>query len=138
MKISKFRLLLALSLSVVPAVLVGCGGGGGGGSSSGPTVPIGPTPIPQTGVNVTVQLRDTAGAPVAGLVMLDGQRRATTNGDAAFANVSAGALTASAEVNGANYSKSFVATLGANTVQIAVDPAVTTPPQGTPPAPPSF
>ena len=136
MKFSTSRILLALSVAMMPAALVGCGGGGG--SSAGPSVSIAPTPVPQTGVNVTVQLRDGAGAAVEGLVTLDGKRRATTGGNAAFANVSGGSLTASAEVNGMTYSRNFVATLGANTVQIAIDPAATTPPNGTPPAPPNF
>lgn len=111
--------------------LVGCGGGGG--SSGGPATP---TAIPPKGVNVTVQLRDSAGAPVEGLVTLDGQRRATTGGNAAFANVRLGALTASAEVNGVNTTKNFVATSGANVVQIAINPNGGTTGGGTPPAPP--
>ncbi len=132
----KSRAFLALGATLCAALLAGCGGGGG--SSSGPVTPPTPTPttIPPTGVSVTVQLRDTAGAPVEGLVTLDGQRRATTGGDAAFVNVKSGSLVASAEVNGATYSQNFVATSGANTVQIAIEPATTPPDGGNPPAPP--
>ncbi len=128
----KSRALLALGATLCAAIITGCGGG----SSNGPTPPPTPTAIPPTNVNVLVQLRDTAGAPVEGLVTLDGQRRATTGGDAAFTNVKSGSLVASAEVNGATYSQNFVATSGANTVQIAVDPATTPPDGGNPPAPP--
>ena len=125
------RAWLAVGATVYALTLVGCGGGTG----SSPVVPT-PTNVPVTNVTVTVQLRDASGAPVEGLVTLDGQRRATTAGDANFVNVKSGSQTASAEVNGTNYSKSFVATSGANTVQIAVNPIVTTPGGGNPPAPP--
>ena len=137
----------ALCVTLGAFALVGCGGGGG--SSSGPSNPSATaTPRPPTNVSVTVQLRDTAGAPVDGLVTLDGQRRATTAGNAAFINVRGGALVASAEVNGATYNKNFVATSGSNVVQIAINPNTgttggatggTTPPAPggtTPPAPP--
>ena len=127
----KSRATLALGATLCVLALVGCGGGSSGGSPA-PTA----TPIPPTNISVIVQLRDAMGAPVEGLVTLDGQRRATTGGDAAFANVKGGALTASAEVNGATYSQDFVATLGANTVQIAINPGAVTPPDGNPPPPP--
>ena len=126
----KSRAWFAVGAALCAVTLVGCGGGG---SSGGPPAPTNP---PVTNVNVTVQLRDAAGAPVEGLVTLDGQRRATTGGNADFVNVKAGAQSASAEVNGANYSQNFVATSGANTVQIAINPVVTPPGGGNPPAPP--
>ena len=126
----KPRALFALGAAACALTFAGCGGGG---SSSGPTTP---TAIPPTGVNVTVQLRDSAGAIVNGLVTLGTQRRATTNGDAAFTNVPSGAQTVVAEVNGANTTKNFVATSGANVVQIAIDPNTPTPGGTTPPAPP--
>ena len=132
----KFFSLLAVGAPIFAVALAGCGGG-----SSSPSNPT-PTQIPTTNVAVTVQLRDSTGAPVDGLVTLGSQRRATTNGNASFANVVAGALTASAEVNGATYSQNFVATPGANTVQIAVNPNVGSTTGGTtggePPAPPTF
>ena len=128
---------LAVGATVLALSVVGCGGGGGG-SSSGPSNPSPTaTPVP-TGVAVTVQLRDAAGAPVDGIVTIGTQRRATTNGNAVFASVARGAQTASAEVNGVSYSKNFVATLGANTVPIAINPAVSATPTSTPPAPPEF
>ncbi len=130
----KSRVYLALGAAFCAFALAGCGGGGG--SSSGPSVPSATATPRPTSVNVTVQLRDTAGAPVEGLVTLDGQRRATTGGNASFINVRGGALTASAEVNGANYTKNFVATSGANVVQIAINPNTGTTGGTTPPAPP--
>lgn len=127
--------LLAIGATIFAFSLVGCGGGG---SSSGPSNPS-PTATPApTGVTVTVQLRDSAGAPVDGIVTLGAQRRATTNGSAIFSSASLGAQTASAEVNGLTYSQNFVATSGANTVQIAVNPTVGATPSATPPAPPEF
>ena len=132
---SRVTLGLGLGAALCAFVLVGCGGGGG--SSSGPSNPTATaTPRPPTNVSVTVQLRDTAGAPVEGLVTLDGQRRATTGGDAAFINVTSGALTASAEVNGTTYTKNFVATSGAYVVQIAINPNTSTTGGTTPPPPP--
>lgn len=121
-----------MGAALCAVAVVGCGGGGGG-SSSGPATP---TAIPPTNVRVTVQLRDSAGAPVEGLVLLDGQRRATTGGDAIFTNVQSGALSVNAEVNGKTYAKNFVATSGNNKVQIAIDPATGTPDGGTPPTSP--
>ena len=130
--------LLAVGATVFALSMAGCGGGGGGGSSSGPSNPSPTsTPVP-TGVSVTVQLRDVAGAAVDGIVTIGDQRRATTGGDAVFTSVALGARTASAQVNGATYSKNFVATLGANTVPIAINPAVSATPATTPPAPPPF
>ena len=140
MKIANSPFFL-IGATLISTVLVGCGGGG---SSNGPGVaptaaPVPTaTPRPQTGVTVSVQLRDTNGAPVEGLVTLGAQRRATTGGAADFFNAPAGTLVASADVNGVTYSKSFVATFGANTVQIAIDPAVGGTMGGTPPAPPPF
>ena len=132
MKFTQFksRALLALGGAVCALTLAGCGGGG---SPSGPATP---TTVPPTGVNVTVQLRDSAGAPVEGLVTVDGKRRATTGGNADFFNIKAGSQIVSAEVNGVNYPKNFVATLGANVVQIAINPNTPTPGGTTPPAPP--
>ena len=130
----KFSHFFAASAVICAVSLVGCGGG----SSSGPSTPSATaTPIP-TNITVTVQLRDSAGALVEGLVTLGTQRRATTGGNASFTNISSGANTATAEVNGASYSKNFVATPGANTVQISVSPTVTATPGGTPPGPPAF
>ena len=130
----KSRGWLAVGAALCALSLAGCGGGGGG-SSSGPVAPN-PTAVPTGGVNVNVQLRDSAGAPVDGLVTLDGQRRATTGGSAAFSNVRRGAQSASAEVNGVVTTKNFVATSGANVVQIAINPNTPTP-GGTPlPTPP--
>ncbi len=127
--------LLAVAAFIGALALAGCGGG----SSSGPgsLVPT-PTPVVVTKANVTVQLRDSAGAVVDGIVTVDGQRRATTGGVANFANVKIGALTATAEVNGKTYNQNFVATIGTTMVQIAIDPTVGTTPGGEPPAPPTF
>ena len=132
----KSRVTLGFGAAFCAFALVGCGGGGG--SSSGPSTPSATaTPRPPTNVSVTVQLRDTAGAPVDGLVTLDRQRRATTSGNALFLNINGGALVASAEVNGVNYTKNFVATSGSNVVQIAINPnAGGTTGGTTPPAPP--
>ncbi len=129
---------LAIGAAVCAFSFAGCGGGGsGGGSSSGPVTP--PT-NPTTNVTVTVQLSDNRGAPVEGLVTLNtqpnAQRRATRGGIATFANVPRGALTASAEVNGVVKNQNFVATSGANPVQISIDPNTPTPGGTTPPAPP--
>ena len=128
---------LAVGATVLALSMVGCGGGGGG-SSSGPSNPSPTsTPVP-TGVTVTVQLRDATGTPVDGIVTIGDQRRATTSGNAIFTSVALGARTASAQVNGATYNRNFVATLGANTVPIAINPVVSATPATTPPAPPEF
>ena len=133
-------ILIIVSAAVSAGSLAGCGGGGGG-SSSGPSNPSPtsmPTPVP-TGATLTVQLRDVAGAPVEGLVTLGAQRRATTGGSAAFSGVAIGAQSVSAQVNGKNYSQNFVATPGANTVQITINPTtVSATPVSTLPAPPQF
>ena len=129
----KSRALFAFGAAVCALAFAGCGGG----SSSGPTTTTPTaTAIPTTNVSVTVQLRDPAGAPVNGLVTIGAQRRATTNGDAAFTNVPGGAQTVAAEVNGVNTTKNFVATSGANVVQISIDPNTPAPGGTTPPAPP--
>lgn len=119
---------LILAIGAASAALVGCGGGGGG----SPT----PTAVVPTGTTVVVQLRDTAGNLVDGIVTLGTQRRATTDGQVSFANVAVGAQSASAEVNGRTYSQNFLATAGTTTVQITVDPGLTPTPSGTVPAPP--
>lgn len=135
MKISIHQILTACATVGVLA-LAGCGGGG---SSAGPTNPVPtPTPVVVTKANVIVKLRDPAGVAVDGIVTVGGQQRATTGGVASFANVTVGALTATAEVNGKNYTQNFVATIGTTTVQIAIDPNVGTTPGGQPPAPPTF
>ena len=129
--------LWALGLGVAGA-LWGCGGGGG----SSPAVPApttvtpAPTAVVPTNSSLTVQLRDPAGNVVDGLVTLGTRRVVTTNGAATFANIAAGAGAVSAEVNGRLYSQNFVATNGANTVQILIDPALAPTPTGTLPAPP--
>lgn len=135
----------AVTATLLAVALAGCGGGGG--SSSGPTKPTTPTtptatPVAPTNVSVLVQLRDPAGAPVDGIVTLGARQRATTGGNASFTNAVVGAQTVSAEVNGTTYNQNFVATAGANTVQIAIDPTAGTMTGGTtgttPPAPPNF
>lgn len=138
---------LSVTATLLAVSLAGCGGG----SSSGPTRPTTPpaptaTPVAPTNVSVLVQLRDPAGAPVNGIVTLGARQLATTGGNASFTNAAAGAQTVSAEVNGTTYNRNFVATVGANTVQIAVDPTAGTTTGTTtggttgttPPAPPSF
>lgn len=128
---------LLLVMGVGSALLFGCGGGGGsgGGGGGGGTVPT-PAPTVPTSNTVVVQLRDTLGNPVDGVVTLSARRQATTGGNVAFANAVSGAQTVSAEVNGRTYSQNFVATAGTTTVQIIINPQVTPTPVGTLPAPP--
>ena len=136
MKFSTFP-LLAVGATICAISLAGCGGGGSSSGPSNPTPRPTATPVP-TGVMVTVQLRDDAGTPVDGIVTLGTQRRATTGGSVTFSGVTPGAQTASAEVNGLVYNQNFTATLGANTVPIAINSSVSATPGTNPPAPPDF
>ena len=131
------RLRLAAVLTLAGAALIsGCGGGGNGGGGSNPTPRPTVAPIPPTQTTLIVQLRDAAGAPVDGIVTLGAQRRATTNGNVTFNNVTNGSQTVSVEVNGQSFSRTVIATLGTSTFPITVPANITPTPAGTPPAPP--
>lgn len=122
------RALVLLLLLLLPVVMVGCGGGGGGGGSS-------------SGSNVgtlVIQLQDSGGLAVDGIVTVGSSSQATLNGKATFSSVSAGTRTVSVQVNGVTSTKQVTVVGGVTTtaaITITSTPSSTPVPTSPPDAP---
>lgn len=131
-----------LLLAPPVALLNGCGGGGGGGSTGSPT-PIAPTPTVGPRVLV-VQLRDSAGNAVDGVVSIGANPvagtsiLATSGGSVTFnRNVAAGTTPVKAEVEGNGTNGSIlVKTAGTTIYTLLVTAQITPAPSATLPPPP--
>ncbi len=134
----------ALSLAL-PIILIGCGGGGSSGGpspnpTSGPRATATPrsTPPPPSGSRVlVVQLRDSAGRVVDGIVTVGTLSLPTSGGNVSFSGLGAGGVNVSAEVDGVITTKPVtVQNTGTTTVAFVVAPAVTPAPPAPLPPPP--
>lgn len=140
----KLQFLVAALLLAFPAILIGCGGGGSsspsGGGSSGGSATTTPRPMATTvagGRALVVQLRDSAGRPVDGIVTLGTLSLPTTGGNVTFSGVAAGSVTVSAEVDGVvNTRSATIQGSGTTTFAFVVIPSVTPAPTATIPPPP--
>lgn len=135
----KLRILAALLLLVPTlALFTGCGGGGGG-SSTSPTATPTAAPTATVGARVlVVQLRDSSGGRVDGIVTVGTAIVPTVSGDATFnRNVASGAVTVSAEVDGDTTSgTATVKNGGTTTFLLTIAPRVSPAPSATIPPPP--